>query len=78
MDVLAIGLLKVLKSLSLGMLTKEKLIFAINRLPDNFSFDDVLNELLLIQKVEIGLKQSGENDVISDDDLDNELPEWLS
>lgn len=60
------------------MITKEKLISAINRLPEQFSIDDVLDELILIQKIENGLAQSKSNEVISDADLDKELPEWLS
>lgn len=60
------------------MITKEKLIHAINRLPEGFSIDDVLDELLLIQKIDKGLEQSRSDNVISDADLDKELPEWLN
>jgi hypothetical protein len=60
------------------MLTKEKLIHAINRLPEGFSIDDVLDEILLIQKIDTGLEQSKNDDIISDADLGKELPEWLS
>jgi hypothetical protein len=60
------------------MITKEKLISVINRLPEQFSIDDVLEELILIQKIENGLAQSKSNEVISDTDLDKELPEWLT
>ncbi|MEP1094575.1 MAG: hypothetical protein ABJG78_05665 [Cyclobacteriaceae bacterium] len=59
------------------MLTKEKIIDAINKLPQDFSMDDVLDELMLIQKIEVGLEQSDRREVISDDDLDNQLPKWL-
>ncbi|MEQ8304711.1 MAG: hypothetical protein RIB47_15055 [Cyclobacteriaceae bacterium] len=59
------------------MITKERLLNAINRLPEKFSIDDVLDELLLIQKIENGLEQSENGNVISDADLDRELPEWL-
>ena len=55
------------------MITKEKLIHAINRLPENFSIDDVLDEILLIQKIDKGLEQSKNNEVISDSDLDKEF-----
>lgn len=52
-------------SLYLDMLTKEKLIHAVNQLPEEFSIDDVLNELLLIQKMEKGLVDQENKDVIS-------------
>ena len=60
------------------MLTKEKVINAINNLPGEFSLEDVIDELLLLEKVEKGLAQSDSNEVISDEDLDKELPEWLN
>ena len=56
---------------------KTKLIEAINKLPEDFSIDELLDEILLIQKIENGLKQSDNDEVIPDEDLDQELPEWL-
>jgi hypothetical protein len=56
-------------------MTKTKLIEAINKLPDDFSIDELLDEILLIQKIENGLKQSDNDEVIPDEDLDQELPE---
>jgi len=60
------------------MITKEKLVDAIQNLPDKFSMDDVLDELMLIQKIDNGLTQSENDDIISDKELDRKLPEWLS
>lgn len=60
------------------MLTKEKVINAINKLPGEFSLEDVIDELLLLEKVEKGLAQSESNEVIKDEELDKELPEWLN
>jgi len=60
------------------MITKEKLVDAIQNLPDKFSMDDVLDELMLIQKIDNGLTQSENDDIISDKELDQKLPEWLS
>lgn len=59
------------------MLTKEKVISAINKMPSQFSIEDIMDELLFIDKIEKGLSQSKTNDVISDQELDKELPEWL-
>jgi hypothetical protein len=56
---------------------KEKVLEAINKLPEEFSMDELLDELLLIQKIENGKKQSDKDEVTSDDQLDEELPEWL-
>ncbi len=60
------------------MITKEKLIGAIQNLPDELSIEDVLDELIMIQKIETGLSQSKNNEVISNDDLTSKLPKWLT
>ena len=59
------------------MLTKEQVIGAINKLPHEFSIEEVIDELILLEKIETGLAQSKANDVIPDEELDKELPEWL-
>lgn len=56
---------------------KDKVLEAINNLPEEFSMDELLDELMLIQKIEKGKKQSDNDEVTSDDELDEELPEWL-
>lgn len=60
------------------MLTKEELNKAIDSLPDKFTIDDVLDRIFLLQKIEVGLEQACNNEVILDERLDDELPEWLS
>ncbi|MFT7036791.1 MAG: hypothetical protein ACJA2S_005331 [Cyclobacteriaceae bacterium] len=65
-------------SLYLNRLTKEKVIQAINKLPSEFSMDEVIDELLLIQKIEAGLEQSKNNVMVPDEELSKELPEWLN
>jgi hypothetical protein len=59
------------------MITKEKLIETIKQLPSKFSVDEVIERIFLLEKIEIGLQQSQRGDIISDDELDNKLPEWL-
>ncbi|MCH7514603.1 MAG: hypothetical protein IH947_11770 [Bacteroidetes bacterium] len=56
---------------------KAKIIEAINRLPEDFSIDDLLDEILLIQKIENGINLTINNEVIPDENLDQVLPEWL-
>ena len=60
------------------MITKEKLIGVIQNLPENLSMDDLLDKLMLIQKIDKGLTQSKDNQIISDENLDSDLHEWLS
>ena len=59
------------------MLTKEQVIGAINQLPEEFSIDQAIDELMLLEKIKNGLAQSQSNEVIPDEKLDEELPEWL-
>ena len=59
------------------MLIKEQVIGVINKLPHKFSVEQVIDELILLEKIETGLEQSKANEVIPDEQLDNELPEWL-
>ncbi|MGB3777906.1 MAG: hypothetical protein WA960_06080 [Tunicatimonas sp.] len=60
------------------MLTKEKVLQTVRQLPDKFSLDELLDEMVLLQKIERGLAQSDNDEVISDDELDKQLSEWLS
>ena len=45
---------------------------------EKFSIDEAIEELFLLEKIEKGLSQSKSNDVLSDEKLSKELPEWLS
>lgn len=59
------------------MLNREQVLLSINQLPDNFSVDEIIDKMVLLEKIENGLLQSQNNEVISDDDLDTHLPKWL-
>jgi hypothetical protein len=60
------------------MITKKELNKAIASLPDKFTLDEVLDRIMLLQKIEVGLEQSKKNEVIPDEELDKHLPGWLS
>jgi len=55
------------------MLTKTKVLKAIKQLPENFSIDEIIDQMILLEKIEIGLAQSKRGEVISDEDLDKEI-----
>lgn len=59
------------------MLTKTKLIEQIEKFPEEFSIDELVERLILIEKVELGLKQSEKDEIISDSDLDKEIEQWF-
>jgi hypothetical protein len=59
------------------MLTKEKLLKTVQELPDNFSIDDFLDKIMLLQKIEIGLEQSRNGETFSTEEAKVRLQKWL-
>ena len=59
------------------MLTKTKLREQIEKFPEKFSIDELIERLILIEKIERGIKQSENGDVISDSELDKEIKKWF-
>jgi hypothetical protein len=51
------------------MLTKDKVTKTFDRLPDSFTIDELIDQLIFIEKVEEGFKQSDEGKVLSNDDV---------
>lgn len=51
------------------MLTKIRLKEQIDKFPDEFSIDELIENLILIEKIESGMKQSGKGEVISEDKM---------
>jgi hypothetical protein len=52
-------------------------MLGLEQLPDHFSVDDLLDRLLLIEKVETGLQQSKNKETISTEDARKRLEKWL-
>ena len=47
------------------MLIKEKVIDIINGLPEKFSIDELVEQLILLEKIDIGLKQVEEGKTLT-------------
>lgn len=58
------------------MLTKEIIINGINKLPESFTIDDVLEQIIFVSKIGKGIEQSENGQVISDDELDERITTW--
>jgi predicted transcriptional regulator len=58
------------------MLTKEKLNKTINNLPNSFTIDELIDQLIFIEKVEEGIKQSEEGMVVSNEDVKLMIDKW--
>jgi len=59
------------------MLTKEKVLKTITEMPDTFSVDDLLDRLVLLQKIENGIAQSDAGETVSVEEAREALNKWL-
>jgi hypothetical protein len=59
------------------MLTRDEVLKSVSELPDEFSFEEILDKLLLLDKIEIGLEQSQSGDVVSTAEAKESLSKWL-
>ena len=60
------------------MVTKERLLESIKQLPDEFTVDEIIDRILLLDKIETGLRQSKNEEITPDEELYRKLPEWLN
>ncbi len=60
------------------MLTKNTVRQSIDNLPDSFTIDELIEQLIFVEKVEEGIKQSDEGKTISNDDVKNMVEKWSS
>ena len=56
---------------------KERLIKQIETFPDEISIDEVIERLIIIEKLEIRIKESDNDETISEEDLKNEMATWF-
>lgn len=61
----------------MNMISKKSVIQGLEKLPDHFSIDELLDRLLLIEKIEAGLKQSEQDETINTEDARKSLEKWL-
>lgn len=56
---------------------KSTIIHTLNDLPKEFPLEDFLEKLIVIEKIDEGLKDIKENRTISHDNLKKEVKKWL-
>lgn len=59
------------------MLTKTKLKEQIEKFPEEFSIDELIENLILMEKIETGNRQSENGEVISNTEMENEIEKWF-
>ncbi|UFH32830.1 hypothetical protein LNP04_03690 [Chryseobacterium sp. C-71] len=58
-------------------ITKEKLQKQIDEFPDEISIDDVIERLIMIEKIETRIQESENNETISEENLKTEIEQWF-
>lgn len=58
------------------MLTKDQVKGLIEHMPDTFSVDDIVEEIILLQKIEIARKQVQDGEFLTEEELDKEIDQW--
>ncbi|MBP7400040.1 MAG: hypothetical protein KA954_10670 [Chitinophagales bacterium] len=59
------------------MLNKKQLKETLENLPEEFLLEDIIDELILLDKIERADKQSENDEVISEDALEKEMEKWF-
>ena len=58
------------------MLTKDKVKGIVDHMPETFSADDLIEEIILFQKIEIARQQIKDGDFLTDEELSKEIDQW--
>lgn len=58
------------------MLTKNQVINSLKEMPEEFSIDELMDKLILLQKIENGLTQSKSNTIYSTNEAKELLKKW--
>jgi hypothetical protein len=59
------------------MLTKNKVKELIDHMPETFSVDDLVDKVILLQKIEAGEKEIENGEGIDWEDMKKEMDLWL-
>ncbi|WP_295711598.1 hypothetical protein [Mucilaginibacter sp.] len=59
------------------MLTKNKVKELIDHMPETFSVDDLVDKVILLQKIEVGEKEIENGEGIDWEDMKKEMDLWL-
>ena len=60
------------------MTTKELVIEMIRRMPSDASLTDIMAELYVCQKIDVGLRQLDEGQTLSQEEVEQRIQRWLS
>jgi hypothetical protein len=58
------------------MLTKDKVLQLVDHMPETFTVDDIVGEIILLQKIEIARKQIADGEGTDWEDVKKEMDSW--
>lgn len=59
------------------MITKNKLKEQIESFPEKFSIDELIERLILVEKIENGIEQSKKDEVLDESEFNEEIKTWF-
>ncbi len=59
------------------MLTKENIYHSIDSLPDNLTLEQVIEEMILLDKIDQGIIDMNNGSVFSTEQIKEKLDKWL-
>lgn len=58
------------------MLTRESIEKLVKQLPDKFSADEIIERIIILQKVEIAQQQIANGEFLTEEEMDKEIDSW--
>ncbi len=59
------------------MLTRSQVFSTVEKLPEQFSIDQLIDKLMFIDKIETGIKQSESGSINTKEQAKQKLSKWL-
>ncbi len=59
------------------MVTKSQLKETIDQLPEQFSLDELIDKIVLVDKINRGNLQSEKQETLSEEEVDREMEKWF-
>lgn len=59
------------------MIIKEELKTQLESMPEQFTLDELVERLILLEKIQKGLDQSSRNEVLSEEEVDERVNSWF-
>lgn len=59
------------------MITKKQLLSSMKELPESFSAEEIIDKIILLQKIDIGTEQSKADKIVSEINARKKMKKWL-